>query len=515
MLRSPEFTVVRLSEPVPHHAFAWRWGRPGAMRDLTRARRRELLCLTAASGATANLQVAARAVGFKPTREVAHAAGKAGQLGSILMLEELGCDVHDAVKGAAAGGHLVLCGELLQQRAGDSSPYDAFDCACEAADGGHVDVVDFMVRRLQIVGLAGSGLESSLMAHIAGGCELAALQRYYRELVPEVFNNARAFDWEKERILGCAASSPTPDWRAKVEWLEAQGFPRVSGVFYGVVERPDAMERLVWLEQRGYTCDPVYTLGAGIGGNADVVLLLAERQAEDDDDEDADPYTDVASEAAACGHLHVLQVLHAAELVFSPGYVIRAAASRGHLHMVAWLFETLGVQLDEELFEGAAGSGSVQLMAWLRERGCPWDSRAVTAAARSGCVAALEWLAERGCPMPDDGLPYFEAGKSADLATVECLRRLGCPWGPPGLVLGACISGGLPGCPYNNCASGVLPVLSWLLAAGCPVDWPGAVAAAEAECSRVSDGAGHSPSELRDRRRVLAWLHFQASRLQV
>ncbi|KXZ45258.1 hypothetical protein GPECTOR_56g354 [Gonium pectorale] len=431
------------------------------------------------------------------------------------MLEELGCDVHDAVKGAAASGHLALCGELLQQRAGDSRPYDTFQCACKAADGGHVDVVDFMVPQLQIVGLVGTGLGSSLRAHIAGGCELAVLQRYFRQCAPFGVHNLNTSDLDMERILRCAAGSPTPDWRAKVEWLESQGFPRAPGVFSAVVERPDAMERLVWLEQRGYTCDPVYTLRAAIGGNADVVLLLAERRPEDDEDIDKDPYTDVASEAAACGHLHVLQALHAANLGFRAGYVIRAAASRGHLRMVAWLFATLGVQLDEELFEAAAGSGSVQLMAWLRERGCPWDSRAVTTAARSGCVAALEWLAERGCPMPDDGLPYFEPGKSADLATVECLRRLGCRWGPPGLVLGACIFGGLPGCPYNKGASGVLPVLSWLLAAGCPVDWPGAVAAAEAECSRVSEDAGHSPSELRDRRRVLAWLHFQASRLQV
>ncbi|KXZ45260.1 hypothetical protein GPECTOR_56g356 [Gonium pectorale] len=442
MLRSPEFTVVRLSEPVPHHAFAWRWGRP---------------------------------------------AGKAGQLGSILMLEELGCDVHDAVKGAAAGGHLALCGELLQQRAGDSSPY----------------------------GLAGSGLENFLMAHIADGCELAALQRYFRQCVPNGVHDLNTSDLVVERILRCAASSPTPDWRAKVKWLESQGFPRAPGVFSAVVERPDAMERLVWLEQRGYKCDHLYTLGAAIGGNADVLLLLAERQPEDDDDED--PYSGLASEAAACGHLHVLQALHAAELGFHAGCAAGPAASRGHLHVVVWLVETFGLELQQggELFEAAAGSGSVELMAWLRERGCPWDSRAVTAAARSGCVAALEWLAERGCPMPDDGLPYVEAGKSADLATVECLRRLGCPWGPPGLVFSACISGGLPGCPYSKGASGVLPVLSWLLAAGCPVDWPGAAAVAEAECSRVSEDAGHSPSELRDRRRVLAWVRFEFSRLQV
>ncbi|KXZ45321.1 hypothetical protein GPECTOR_56g418 [Gonium pectorale] len=201
MLQTPEFTTVRLSEPVPHHAFTWRWGRPGAMRDLTRAQRHELVWLTVASGATANLALAARVAGCGLTDEVGYAAGKAGQPGSCALLAELGCDMGRAVEGAAAGGHLALCEELLASEAGDLCSF--LSCAFAAAKAGHIHVVEWM------------------------GCDLAALHRYAVQFVGPKGEEEGHEAWFEEvevRVVAAAAGSPTTDWRANLEWLKSRIF---------------------------------------------------------------------------------------------------------------------------------------------------------------------------------------------------------------------------------------------------------------------------------------------------
>lgn len=55
---------VRLSRPVPHHAFLWRWCSPTAMRPLALRQRLKLLCLVASSGCLDNLQAALEATGL-------------------------------------------------------------------------------------------------------------------------------------------------------------------------------------------------------------------------------------------------------------------------------------------------------------------------------------------------------------------------------------------------------------------------------------------------------------------
>ncbi|PNH05498.1 hypothetical protein TSOC_008243 [Tetrabaena socialis] len=54
---TPQRTTVRLSQPVPHHAFLWRWAGPDAMRTLAQQQRLELPRLTARSGSIANLEM--------------------------------------------------------------------------------------------------------------------------------------------------------------------------------------------------------------------------------------------------------------------------------------------------------------------------------------------------------------------------------------------------------------------------------------------------------------------------
>ena len=85
----------------------------------------------------------------------------------------------------------------------------------------------------------------------------------------------------------------------------------------------------------------------------------------------------------------------------------------------------------------------------------------------------------------DNGRLYRVAAVNGDLAMLRALRRLGCPWGSRGEAFtraaGEC-------CP--------VAVLTWLLEAGCPVDWD----AAEAAVGR-SRFQAHN-----DRSQTLQWL---------
>ncbi|KXZ48461.1 hypothetical protein GPECTOR_27g631 [Gonium pectorale] len=306
----PKNTTIRLSKPVPPHAFSEHWLSPGATRGLTRARREELLRLTAASGSTTNLAVALQATGCPLSYEVFEAAASAGKL--------------------------AACEWLLER--GSPWRWDA-----------------------------------------AGG-------------VSEV---------EKVWALVGAAGNPTPDWAAKVEWLEAQGCRRGSGGGGGrgnirpevhaerAVQCDNAAAHLAWLRRRGYPMARGATMAAFRRGDVAAIQLLTE-----DAVQLARELPSIADGAAR----H-----EAIGWALDPRASAKTAARDGHLAVLSWLLETFGdeaVGLDAELFHCAAESGSVELMAWLRERGCPWDAFTYCSAADSGCEAALEWLVERGCPMP-------------------------------------------------------------------------------------------------------------------
>ncbi|KXZ45307.1 hypothetical protein GPECTOR_56g404 [Gonium pectorale] len=450
--------------------------------EVTRAQRRELLCLTAASGATANLALAARSVGCRLKADVSYAAGKAGQLGSCTLLADLGCDMVNALRGAAAGGHLSLCEELISWIGFEQ---DSRVCGVDAAEAGHTRIVDWMLQQ----------------------CD----ERYFEQLVgPGGDDEVEEDDevWLQEiqsTIVAAAAGSPTPDWRDKLEWLESRGFPPTWEAFVTAAERPNASERFTWMVQRGYPSRPedgyseenAPLVAAAAAGNAAAVLFLAQGRPAGED------LSGVWCAAVEKGHLHVLQALHAVDRRGHVRATAHDAARNGQLHVLAWLVETpdLGLQLAEELFRAAAGSGSVELLAWLRERGCPWDNRTFTAAAESDCEASLEWLAERGSPMPEDGGLYVHAVKENDVAMLECLRRLGCPWGPTGHAFNTCIK------ECNNRT----PLLSWLLAAGCPIDWLTAVDTAMAAVTQAKTSAYDN---LEKWKRAHAWVCAEARRHQ-
>lgn len=127
LLGEPRHKVVQLSQPVPPHAFVWKWGRPGAARSFPLSQRRRLLELTAASGCVANLAVlmggsGGDAAGCTPRPEVCEAAARAGSVPMLEHLWRLGCPFHcgRVIRRAAAAGRI----RVLEWAESHFAPFD-------------------------------------------------------------------------------------------------------------------------------------------------------------------------------------------------------------------------------------------------------------------------------------------------------------------------------------------------------------------------------------------------------
>ncbi|KXZ48773.1 hypothetical protein GPECTOR_25g357 [Gonium pectorale] len=516
----PEYpSTVRLSQPVPPHAFAARWAPPGAMRDLTLEQRKQMLRLTAASGVVANLEMALEAAGFIPDseqqEELLWAATAEGQAATVHCI--LGCGYGEAaavdktLSIAASAGHQSVCEVLLGD---DRSPGVSLDHVAAALRGGHPELADWLLQRRpeEAIGpadclapLGGQGAFELLRA-ATEGCELPTLQAIHRRCYGVVVIGG------DDVILSIAARSSTADWRAKVEWWESQLPPETlrqdPRVCTAAASCPDATTRLLWLLGRGYPAERSASEAALHAGNTAALELLLRRGLR--------PHIVMLGyHAAATGRLEALQKLREHGCQLAAAAVGRIAAREGKLPVLVWAVEELGasVQVPEvvdaaecrcdlealrwlwqcgcpldagrvalwaaahgrlpvlewaaeqlgasmqsaDLMCLASSSGSVEMMAWLRERGCPWGPGAFAAAAGAGSEAVLEWLVERGCPMPIDGKPYQVAARNGDLAILRCLARLGCPWGP---VSGA-------EAVFESCLDRPCPPLRVL----CPVSW--------------------------------------------
>ncbi|KXZ45384.1 hypothetical protein GPECTOR_55g290 [Gonium pectorale] len=414
----PQRTTVRLSRPVPPNAFAAQWLAPGATRGMTLERRRQLLCLTAASGMVTNLEVAMQAAGCLPTYEVFQAAASAGKLEPCQWLWQQGCPTKKnkfyqgsgILAAAAGGGHRHVCEWLLTLGLTWGS-----GGAAEAARGGHVGLMEWLWQVQPQL-----NTHEDVVRGAAYGCDLATLQRFR-----------------------------TPDWAAKVEWLEAQGCPKLLEVADAAAVCPDAASRLAWLRGRGYPLGTGTVEQAAKAGNLTAVQYLLSEAGEE---EDPTIECGATSSATEEGHLELLKVLHAAGWCLDTIHSTLTAARYGHLHVLAWLVE--------HVYNG-------------------WSDNAITSAVESGCEEALEWLVARGCPMKNDGSPFMAACFNGDLAMARLLRQLGAPWGPAGVVV--------------SLAARIYPVpmLRWLLEEGCPVgDYEAALAEAGQRDSGGGGGAG-------------------------
>ncbi|KXZ48827.1 hypothetical protein GPECTOR_25g412 [Gonium pectorale] len=458
--RSEYSSTVRLSQPVPPHAFAARWTPPGAMRDLKLEQRQQLLRLTAASGVVANLEVALAAVGFIPGRlqemEVLKAGTVSGQADAVHFILARGYGDADAIcmalHIAAGAGHQGVCEVLL---ADDRSPGVKLGHVATALEGGHPGLADWLLQRRRegpigpTDSLEPRGWQGCirLLSAAAEGCDLPVLQSLTGRFggVP-----AGGVGY----LLTVAAHSQAADWRAKVEWLELQAHPQSlhwdTHVCTMAAGCADAEDRLVWLLGRGYKIDKAAANGVLEAGNTAALELLLGRGLR--------PELRSVMAAAGAGQLEALMKLREYGCPVDAAEVARAAALGGQLPVLVWAVEELGASAQDlavlnavigrcnlealrwlrqrgcplngarvallaveggnqmalawaaeelgasvrsaDLMDAAAASGCVEVMAWLREHGCPWGEGTFGGAAGAGCEAALEWLVEQGCPMP-------------------------------------------------------------------------------------------------------------------
>ncbi|KXZ46065.1 hypothetical protein GPECTOR_47g340 [Gonium pectorale] len=456
----PQHTLIRLSEPVPPHAFAAHWLTLGATRGLTLERRKDLVRLVAASGVLQTVELALQAAGFVGAVVVAFkAAAGAGQLPMCQWLWDHSSSrtedpldarsAEDALDAAAGGGHRHVCEWLLAIKTHQLRTGPVY----AALRGGHADLAEWLLQQGPTLPIDDTHVYLCSMVY---GCDLPTLQRAWLH-----FGTSLLGLDTKAAVLSSAAGSPTPDWAAKVEWLEAQGCPRsieAAREAAGLPDHSKALARLTWLLGRGYPANWGAVRAAVRNGNTSLLLHLLEEVPVGNVFE----REEMMFRAVRGGHLAALQALYAAGWPTYRAFSL-LAARHGHLHVLAWLLDTLGpaaVVLNAEFFAAAAESGNMELLAWLRQHGCLWDCGAYSGAVGSGCAAVLEWLAEQGCPMEESGQPYIRACRNGDLATARCLRRLGVPWGPDGRVFLAAA--------WEDFNPAPPPLLRWLLEEGCP-----------------------------------------------
>ncbi|GLC47180.1 hypothetical protein PLESTM_002039700 [Pleodorina starrii] len=551
---------LRLSQPVPHHAFVRRWGSDAGMRDLTLQLRRRLLILTARSGSLANLQVAAKAAGCLLVREVFDAAAAAGHTDVCEWLLEQDCPHGpETVAAAAAGGHLTLVRWLLQllhrqhpspaaAAAAAAAQEAAWVAACGAgqralcagllADGippsakaplaaarsGHVGLVHWLLALAQLTGSAIARVDKrELLRNAAFGCDLPSLQRLLRcaqRLARCSPNGGEPLrdPPQADRALGEALCSPTPDWHAKLQWLasvEAEAPERAGAA--GREPRRAALDPTMMgelLKRRGswrQRLDLAWQHRCGVTSG------------------------EVALAAIASCNLPVLWHQLQQSLWVPRSKDMQQVAWRGDLALLKVLLG-MGGRLSWEVVEAAARGGRLELLRWLAEAteaerhggAAAFQEALVTVgrggllahAARSGSLELVEWLVARGCCPEEAEEALEEAAESGCGALLERLAAWGCPLGSTGeAYVRAGRNGDFAtlnclrrlGCPWGPLGatfraaieSGCgVAVLTWLVSEGCcPVDWQAAARQARDRALARRDAESW---------RVVAWVEGQS-----
>ncbi|KAG2437070.1 hypothetical protein HYH02_011330 [Chlamydomonas schloesseri] len=273
------FYPNQAQQPWPAHAFVLYWGRPEPWRSLSLQQRERLLCLAAASGDAASLEVALAHCACELRSPTLRAAALGGSLAGCQRLLQEGCNfevnaITDAAEcgslqvlklvleasgdpinagnlslaalGACAGGHVHVLAWLQRAHGYGPDMCDQFHAA-RAARGGHVGVLEHVMQSLlpqapppaagagaapasaaaaaAATADAGEGAVEGNDRHyvrwgvleaIAGGaCPAEVLQRHLPGLWPDPAQGPSVLD--KVDLLAAAVGSGTPCWAAKVD----------------------------------------------------------------------------------------------------------------------------------------------------------------------------------------------------------------------------------------------------------------------------------------------------------
>ncbi|KAG2500864.1 hypothetical protein HYH03_001625 [Edaphochlamys debaryana] len=430
-----------------------------AFKRLTTKQREKVVSLVAQSNDVSNLELTLAATGLSPTCETLKAAAASNALDSLRWLLEPGTVrgriYWDALlQTAASAGHTSVCDLVIQS---SPAPVKAAQAAVEALRSGHAALADALLTHKTDPD-ARSRYRSNSVAAL-DGCDLATVQQLW--------------------------ARPTPDWRAKAEWLLSLGAEFASeedhhgedefdfwpgANYYDVVlsatpalSAATVLERFEWLWAHGRRVGggngPQVTLSDAIQvGLAEVADWLVERGVVNSQTKVGvmvGPLTDVEM-AAEAGHLAVLQTLRQAGCALNPSSLVFGAAMGGQIPVLEWVWDAFGWTPEQHGLTagdmcaaagpeftaaytamsympewGARFTAGMQTMRWLRAHGCPCDEDTWRWAAGSGCEAALELLEEWGCPKPTDGSPYAAAEDQDAWNMLSLLRSLGVSEGHP------------------------------------------------------------------------------------
>jgi hypothetical protein len=132
-----------------------------------------------------------------------------------------------------------------------------------------------------------------------------------------------------------------------------------------------------------------------------------------------------ARSAAAAGHQHVIEYLHAEGCPFDDA-VYLAAAKNGHVPVLQRLRELDCAWYSAHLCTLAASRGLVHVLQWAKQQGAVFNEDTMAHAAAYGHIAVCEYLLAQQCPCDDR--VCFAAASCCQLETLRWLFEQGCPY---------------------------------------------------------------------------------------
>ena len=108
---------------------------------------------------------------------------------------------------------------------------------------------------------------------------------------------------------------------------------------------------------------------------------------------------------------------------------------------------------------GAAKHGCLTIMKWLKRKGCPFDDPDIMiSAVKYGSLRNMKWLLENGCRPIDNPCAIFgKAAKHGSLDIMKWLLDIGCSIKNSTIMIAAAEYGSLVN-------------MIWLVENGCPID---------------------------------------------
>lgn len=167
------------------------------------------------------------------------------------------------------------------------------------------------------------------------------------------------------------------------------------------------------LHEQGAPCTSSAMDQAAAHGHLEVVQFLHEHRTEG-------ASMTAMNLAAANGHFAVLQFLHRNRREGCSGLAYSLAAAQGRIDVLNWLKENTTQNPSPFSMDEAAAAGQVAALQWLKDNGCTCTARAIDRAACNGHLAAVQWLTAN----TSSGFTYSAVDDTASHGHKEVLVHL-------------------------------------------------------------------------------------------